>query len=375
MSEPKELPRPPQTTLMGWVILLGSIFVALTSFENLSGIRSMAMRDSLVDAVEATGADLSYETMVAGMRALVVTGAVGSAAAAVLGFFVLRRDRGARVALSVLAVPLLISGLFTGGFVSMMVIAAIAMLWLQPSRNWFDGLPPVEPPAALSTQPKVFGDGRASDVPRLPEVRGEVSGDARPVQGFGTDRATPAVAPPAPGTRVAPGEAEIRTGADSWATPRADRALHVGPDGRAPRPAMLVAGAVVAIVMSTFGLLSGIATLVLSRNADSEFFDELLASTPGIADQGLDAAALTEMLTFASGLIVLMSLLAIGAAVLTLVGNRSGRVSLLMMSSFVLVFSIMGVTASPLMIVCAVSAAYVLWALTRPVVAAWFRQQ
>ncbi|MFC6153021.1 hypothetical protein [Nocardioides yefusunii] len=382
MSEPKELPRPPQTTLLGWVILLGSVFVALTAFESLSGLRSMEMREALVDAVKSTGADLTYETLVSGMRAVVTVGAVCSAAAAVLGFFVLRRDRGARVGLTVLAVPLLLSGLLTGGFVALMVIAAIVLLWLQPSKNWFAGLPPIEPPAPLSKQPNVFGSpSRAQDAdaaPPLPQVRGEITGDARPVRGFGSDPAAPgtAAAPgaPVPGAPVIP--------ADSWTTPRsqrpgrrADRTGTVAA-ARGARPGMLVAGAVVAIVMSGLGLLSSLVSLTVSLTASDTFMQDLLDNAPGASgDAAMTADEFAQMLTVASGVIAVMCVLTIAAAVLTLVGNRSGRGALMVMTSFVLVFSAMGIAASPLMIFCAAAAAYVLWALTRPAVNAWFTRR
>ena len=39
-----------------------------------------------------------------------------------------------------LAVPLFVTGLVTGGFVSSVVAAAAVMLWFQPARDWFDGV-------------------------------------------------------------------------------------------------------------------------------------------------------------------------------------------------------------------------------------------
>ena len=58
-------------------------------------------------------------------------------AAGILGYQVLRRSKSARLALTVLAAPLFLTGMVTGGFVSSLVAASAVMLWLQPARDWF----------------------------------------------------------------------------------------------------------------------------------------------------------------------------------------------------------------------------------------------
>jgi hypothetical protein len=86
------------------------------------------------------------------LRTVAMVAAGCATAAAILGYQVLRRSRSARLALTVLAVPLFFTGLVTGGFVSSVVAASAAMLWLQPARDWFrDG--PSSPPASESTAP------------------------------------------------------------------------------------------------------------------------------------------------------------------------------------------------------------------------------
>ena len=70
-----------------------------------------------------------------------VAGACG-AAMVVLGFYVYRGNRGARVAVSVLAFPLLVSGFYVGGFMVTLVAIATGTLWLQPARDWFNGVAP-----------------------------------------------------------------------------------------------------------------------------------------------------------------------------------------------------------------------------------------
>src|SRR3546814_13983746 len=69
-----------------------------------------------------------------------------AAAAAILGIFVLQRDKPARIGLSVAAVPLFLAGLVAGGFLSSLVAVCAVMLWTKPSRDWFNGIPaaPIE---------------------------------------------------------------------------------------------------------------------------------------------------------------------------------------------------------------------------------------
>ena len=74
------------------------------------------------------------------MRVFGMVAAGCATAAAILGYHVLQRSRSARLALTLLAVPLFLSGMVTGGFLSSVVAAAAVMLWFQPSRDWFNGV-------------------------------------------------------------------------------------------------------------------------------------------------------------------------------------------------------------------------------------------
>ena len=76
------------------------------------------------------------------MRTVSMVAAGLATAAAILGWHVLKRNRAARVGLSILAVPLFLCGLVTGGFLASVVAASVAMLWLAPARHWFDGTTP-----------------------------------------------------------------------------------------------------------------------------------------------------------------------------------------------------------------------------------------
>ena len=169
MSEPTTTSRPRQVTLVAWLTMVGSAFVVLLVFDRLAGLHTLDTRESVERFLaEPPGSDLgvSVDGVLTLIRTLAMVAAGCATAAAILGYQVLRRSRSARLGLTVLAVPLFLTGMVTGGFVSSLVAASAVMLWLQPARDWFDGVtrrasaavpaPAVVPaPAAPATRPRV----------------------------------------------------------------------------------------------------------------------------------------------------------------------------------------------------------------------------
>ena len=162
MSETKPA-RPPQVTVAGWMVVAGSVAVVLMAFSQVTGLRSLETREAVEEYLSKPPGDvfgLGVQRALSLLRIGLMVAAACGAATAILGWQVLQRSRGARVALSLLAVPLFISGLVGGGVVAALVVAAIVMLWFQPARDWFDGvtrapLPPPEPmpdPTRVSTR-------------------------------------------------------------------------------------------------------------------------------------------------------------------------------------------------------------------------------
>lgn len=148
VSEPSPSARPRQVTLAGWLTVVGSAVVVLLVFDRVSGLHTLETRESVERFLaEPPGRDLGVGTdgILTLMRvAALVTGGC-AAAAAILGWHVLRRSRSARLVLTVVAVPLFLTGLVTGGFVSSLVAGSVVMLWMQPARDWFDGITRPEP--------------------------------------------------------------------------------------------------------------------------------------------------------------------------------------------------------------------------------------
>lgn len=363
VSEPKELPRPPQTTMVGWVVLIGSVYVALQSFDSLASLRSSETRELIEDMIKAMGrpAGVSVEDGITALRGVHIAAAVCAAASAVLAFFALRRDKGARIGLSVLAVPLALSAAATGGFMTFMVVAGVLLLWLQPARNWFNGLPPVEMPSLRSgastpsAQPSAPSASDRPDAP-APTPYGSPYGaagatgspDARAVDGFGVQ--------------------------PTWQAPQ-DGAPAV-PDAR---PREVTRAGWVTIAFSAFAMFSCIGTLAYlmraSEGAITDLFEQVMTADQmkALADEGIGITELVDTMAFAAGVLAMLSLLGVFAGFLALKGAPAARGMLLMLSAAVLVFSVIGMLTNPVLIVMVVAAGFVLRQVTRPHVVAWFR--
>ena len=136
--------RPRQVTTAAWLIMGGSGLLIAAAFETISGLNSLETRDSIQSALDqaplsGTGIDLQSVRSALRVAALILGGC--AAATAILGYQVLRRDRTARTALTLLALPLVLTGFTTDPFLAPMVGAAIGMLWVQPARDWFSAAP------------------------------------------------------------------------------------------------------------------------------------------------------------------------------------------------------------------------------------------
>jgi len=131
--------------MAGWVTILGSAAVVLTVFDLMANLRSLDTRERVQKAISEPpldGMGIDTQQVLSVMHVLAMVAAGCATAAAILGWHVLRRNKQARLWLSVLAVPLFLAGLVTGGFLSSMVAVAVVMLWTRPARDWFDGRAP-----------------------------------------------------------------------------------------------------------------------------------------------------------------------------------------------------------------------------------------
>lgn len=147
MSQTDPGPRPIEITIGGFVASGASALLVVAIFDAMGNLRSVDMRASITKAIANSGfTSLSVDQATSIIHGLLLVAGAAAAAAAVLGVFVLQRHRGARIALSVAAVPILFTSFFSQGFLSLLVVTATAMLWSRPARDWFAGRPPAPRP-------------------------------------------------------------------------------------------------------------------------------------------------------------------------------------------------------------------------------------
>ena len=317
--------RPRQVTLAGWMIVVGSAVVVFSAFERVSGLRSIESQESVADFVSeppGDGLGLSVDQVLDLVQMLSLVAAACATAAAILGFWVLKGSKGARLALAILALPLLLTGLATGGIVSSLVAAAAVMLWVQPARNWFEGRPPPTPPVQLS--------------------------------------ATPPVVPPA------------ASPTDPAAAPQSAVPWPPQLTARPARPAGVVWACVLTWACCAFVAVGLGVTVLVLLVAPDVLFEELHRQNPELADQGLSDGEIEVASYVTAGLFVPWALVAAGFAVQAFRRVAWGRRALLISAGGAGAFSLVGMFASTIMVLPFVAAVVTVALLSRPDVRAWY---
>jgi hypothetical protein len=331
--------RPRQVTVAGWLVVLGSVFVVLTVFERISGLHSLETRESIqrfLSEPPGDGLGLEVNGVLTLIRTLAMVAAGCATAAAILGYHVLRRSRSARLALTVVAVPLFLTGLVTGGFMSSVVLAATVMLWFQPARDWFDGVTRPAPDRVERTTERVHPSGAV----------GPGTGP-RPFPGFGAGASSraPAGAPgPTPVPQPVPA---ARPNAVVWAC-----ALTWACTG-----------------LATVGLLLSV---VMVLAAPDLVFDELRRQDPSYADRGLSDAAITTATYVTAAVGILWSVAAAVLAVLVFRRVGWARTALIGSAAAAAMICLLASVGNLLLVLPFGAALAVVLLLLRPDARAWF---
>jgi hypothetical protein len=255
-------------------------------------------------------------------------------ASLVLGFGVLRRDHRSRLALTVLAVPLFLGGMLTGGLWTSIAASASVLLWLGPSGDWFAG--------------------------RTPERRPEPEAPRPPVQ---QRRPQVPVPPPTAGPTAAPMAA--------WQHPGTTYP-QVQPRGRR-RPSTIVTACV--LTWSLSGLVIGLMSLTVgvAVAAPDTMWREILRQQPQVADQGIsrdEVFAAAQVLGIVG---IAWAVVAIVLAALVYRGSNGARVALAVSGYAAAALCLLGTLSSPLMLVPLLVCAGGASLLVRPESRAWCR--
>ncbi|RLV54935.1 hypothetical protein D9V41_14045 [Aeromicrobium phragmitis] len=151
-------PRPRSVTLACLYAGLGAAFLFTSLLSALWDWGSIALQDQIAAVIEEpplAGFDLDVQTVLEGLRWVMLAGVVASIAGMVFAVFAFRGDRGSQIGLTVLCsiAALTFLGLGLVGLLPAMVaVACIALLWNAEARRFFSG---EEQPLELGAAPAV----------------------------------------------------------------------------------------------------------------------------------------------------------------------------------------------------------------------------
>ena len=322
--------------MAGWMVVVGSVLVVLLAFSQVSDLRSLQSRESIEEYLSSSPGDslgIGVQGVQTLLRVTAMVAAACAAAAAILGWQVLQRSKGARIALSVLAVPLLIAGLVSGGFVSAVVVAAIVMLWFQPSRDWFDGrTPPPRPEPMAAPQTTPVGRDPLLDLP-------------------------PPSAPPLHPTPYASGP---------YGSAPAARAV---PDERpaAVRWACVLTWAFAGFTFSVLTL-----TVLVALTQPDTLLEEVRKQNADLAAQGITEGELTTALYVMAAVIMVWSLAALALSVFAWRRVRWAWLALIVSAACASLLCLVMLVGSVLMVVPMAACAAAVSLLLRPEARRWY---
>lgn len=303
--------------MAAWVGGAASLAMLLSVGELMSRLHTVDLRQSVADFLRSQNAsalniDLDQALLIARIG-LLVTGAA-SAAMLVFAYFAARRDRSARIAMSVLSVPLLVCGVFIDPFLAGFIVASAVLLWTRPAADWYAGRPPrPEPvsagPAREQQRPNPFDQAPQTPAPPPPPPT------APAPYGASYGNPTSASTPPAPGPYQQPGPDQPGPYRVVVAT--------------AGRPRQVTTACTVAWATSAIVAVMMVGTL-LALQSDSLVADmkTRIGDNPALDQSGMTFDQLVGVVRVAVVLMMLWALAAIVVAVFAFRGQSWARITL-----------------------------------------------
>jgi hypothetical protein len=358
--------RPPQVTLAVGIIIFASVLVLLSAWERISTLGSLESQESFRDLLaEApfSSLGLDVDTTSQLLRIACLVAAASACATGILGWYVRKPDRSARLGLSIFAVPVFVTGLPAGGLAGSFVAAGAAMLWLVPAREWF-ATGRWTPPS-----PAPEKDGRTSLL-RTP-LGGRLGQSGQSDQsGRSTPPAAGPMAPP-PATRpfgeprpAYRDEVPSQQGQpDPWQ--QGQPSLH-------ERPGAMVAAFVITVVTAG-GLLTLSLLWVAIAGLSPEFLRTVLEQQqPEMFDDGLTLQQVRETVFAYAGAFIVWCVVALVLAGFAMARRDWARRGLMIIAAFSAGGCLVFVVTTPLVVIPAAAAVATVLCLRRVEVRRWF---
>ncbi len=325
------------------VVMFSSVLVLLTAFERLSGLGSLDTRNGVEDMLaEPTVGRLGLDFDGA-MQILYVSGVIAAlcaTATAILGWYVLKPDTSARRAITILAVPLFVTGLTAGGFAASFVAAGAAMLWMQPAREWFA--------TGMWTPPPPPASAAAEATRRTPWTPSVTPGERPGTQAF---QHQPQPAPQAPLAHPAHAPA--------------DQQLH-------DRPRAMVAAFVLTVLTAGAVLVVSVLSLAIVGLSPELIMTELERQQPELVADGLTTDQLRFSTYVSAGVAIVWCSVALAFAGFAMARRAWARRGLMITAAFSAGTCLLVALSAPFLIVPAVAAMTTVACLGRTEVRRWF---
>jgi hypothetical protein len=383
--------RPPQVSLASGIIMFSSVVVLLTAWERVTSLRSLetqdAIRDVLADApFSSLGLTVSSTTEL--LRVSCMVAAACACATAILGWYVRKPDRSSRLALTLFAVVVFVTGIPAGGLAGSFVAAGAAMLWMQPAREWFATgrwTPPDPAPARDAGRADRDSSGQADPWGRPPAGNDAPSGppsapsDTSPSVPPPASRPFGEAGPPAQQHPVGgPAESPYGQAYPPHRSAPVPYATHPAPDWQRrqllqARPGAMVAAFVITVV--TAGGLLGLSLLWL---AIAGFSPDFLRSVmeqqqPEMLDDGLSLEQVRTTVFALAGVFVVWCVMALVLAGFAMARREWARRGLMVSAAFSAGACLALVLNTPLVLLPAAAAVATVVCLRRVEVRRWFQ--
>lgn len=301
--------------MAGWVGGAASVAMLLSVADVMSKLNTVDKRQSITDFLASQGGtslniDVDQALLIARIG-LLVTGAA-AAATLVFAVFAVRRDKSARIAMSVLAVPLLVCGVFIDPFLAGFIVASAVLLWTRPAGDWFAGRAPR--PERVGPAPGPPGGAQPEhplgQAPPSPPAHEPLASAPSP---FGSSYGEPTSAPGPP--------------AVAFQQPGPYRAAHEAP--ATPRPRQVTTACAIAWATSAVVALMMVGTLFAMQSGPVvRDLRDRLGNNPALVRSGMTFEDLVVLVRVAVVVVLLWALAAIVLAVLAYRRQNWARIAL-----------------------------------------------
>ena len=369
VSEPSTHPvRPPHVTVASAIVIVGSVFVVLQMWDRIAGLHSIDTRATLASYLAGSrlgdaGVDVGQLTMI--VRVAAMTAAGCATAMLILGWQVTRRSRSARLALTILAGALFVTGMVSDWFVESSaatfwaagVGGAVVTLWLGPARLWF------------SDNPAALREGGSAG-PTRPAAPTSPRYDA-PAPPHGQPSRPPYQPPAGPPTADQPPPMQQPWPPTAWTPP--PLSAYDAPRPPQPvgvRPPSLLAACILTWCCTAFAALILVISIVTLAQDARPVLDEAYRQNPQLTDQGFGRHDLLVLLYAVIGIVLACAFAAAAFAIALYRGHRWAWYALVVAAGASTLFFLVGTLGSPVGLLPAAASGVTFFLLLRPEVRA-----